>query len=181
MLSLTIKRQFNSYLILVYIPCTMLIIISWLTYFLHPVKSATPRLVTSIGALGLAVIGTVGQNSTLLPRVPYTKSIDVWTGTSLTIIFLSLVEFVVVNYLNHYCGTSGKPSERNHQTQSGDTNCETVEQQTPLNPRGDEKFASQIIQALEESKLGAVVDIIFRIAVPILFLVFIILYWLLLV
>src|SRR5689334_4527063 len=105
-LALEFKRLYNSYLIHLYIPCTMLIKISWLSYFLHPLKSATPRIVTIVAALGLAVIGITHFNNQV-PRVSYTKLVDIWTGTSLTFIFTSLIEFIAVNYVIQY-GSSQK-------------------------------------------------------------------------
>jgi hypothetical protein len=113
-----------------------------------------------------------------LPHTSYTRSIDIWTGTSLTFIFLSVVEFVIVNYLNEY-GRSGSCSTRS-QKQIQDTS-DAAEQQAPLNPCGDEKCSSQMLAAPGHCKLGASIDIIFRIAIPLLFVVFVMVYFLVVV
>jgi len=180
-LGLTLKRSFQLFLIQVYIPCSMLIIVSWLSYFLHPVRSATARMGVAVSALGLAVFGVTLVNTSLLPRASYNKSIDYWTGTSLTLILFALIEFVIVNYLNQYVRCGSFSTRDLKQTHHQDTS-DAAEQQAPLNPSGDDKFSSQqtISQTGTNNKLGAALDVACRILIPILFLVFIILYWLIL-
>lgn len=160
-----------------YIPIVMLIKISWLSYFLHPTKSATPRLIVSLGSLALAVIGITGFNMMMAPLRNYTKAVDLFTGVSLTFIFVSLIEFIVVNYLNHYpCPHANRCKKQLPQDADGVDN---AEQQTPLNPEGKQECQDSDTSSPEGGHgCGAKLDIIFRIAIPILYLVFVILYWL---
>ncbi|KAH9388858.1 Glycine receptor subunit alpha-3 [Tyrophagus putrescentiae] len=94
--SLLFKREFSYYLIQIYIPCCMLVIVSWVSFWLDP--NAIPARV-SLGVTTLLTMATSisGINSSL-PPVSYTKAIDVWTGVCLTFVFGALLEFALVNY-----------------------------------------------------------------------------------
>lgn len=93
---LLFKREFSYYLIQIYIPCCMLVIVSWVSFWLDP--NAIPARV-SLGVTTLLTMATQisGINSSL-PPVSYTKAIDVWTGVCLTFVFGALLEFALVNY-----------------------------------------------------------------------------------
>ncbi|XP_076062287.1 glutamate-gated chloride channel-like isoform X2 [Oratosquilla oratoria] len=93
---LIFKREFSYYLIQFYIPCCMLVIVSWVSFWLD--QNAVPARV-SLGVTTLLTMSTQTSsiNSTL-PPVSYTKAIDVWTGVCLTFVFGALLEFALVNY-----------------------------------------------------------------------------------
>ncbi|XP_050733408.1 glutamate-gated chloride channel-like [Eriocheir sinensis] len=94
--NLFFKREFSYYLIQYYIPCCMLVIVSWVSFWLD--QYAVPARV----ALGVTTLLTMStQNAGInqsLPPVSYTKAIDVWTGVCLTFVFGALLEFALVNY-----------------------------------------------------------------------------------
>ncbi|XP_014597859.1 PREDICTED: glutamate-gated chloride channel isoform X3 [Polistes canadensis] len=93
---LLFKREFSYYLIQIYIPCCMLVIVSWVSFWLD--QSAVPARV-SLGVTTLLTMATQtsGINASL-PPVSYTKAIDIWTGVCLTFVFSALLEFALVNY-----------------------------------------------------------------------------------
>ncbi|XP_074598820.1 glutamate-gated chloride channel-like isoform X2 [Brevipalpus obovatus] len=90
------KREFSYYLIQIYMPCCMLVIVSWVSFWLDP--NAIPARV-SLGVTTLLTMATQisGINATL-PPVSYIKAIDVWTGVCLAFVFGALLEFALVNY-----------------------------------------------------------------------------------
>jgi len=94
--NLLFKREFSYYLIQIYIPCCMLVIVSWVSFWLD--ANAVPARV-SLGVTTLLTMATqtTGINNSL-PPVSYTKAIDVWTGVCLTFVFGALLEFALVNY-----------------------------------------------------------------------------------
>jgi len=96
---LVFKRDFNSYLVDVYIPCTMLVIIAWLTLWLeHHGHGSVGRLIMAVLTLLVNAV-LVQQMNVNGPIVGYTRAIDVWTGMCLTFVFSTLIQFIVVNYL----------------------------------------------------------------------------------
>ncbi|CAJ0957051.1 unnamed protein product, partial [Mesorhabditis belari] len=95
---LELKRQFSYYLLQLYVPSTMLVIVSWVSFWLD--RSAVPARVT-LGVTTLLTMTTQASGiNAKLPPVSYTKAIDVWIGACLTFIFGALLEFAWVTYIS---------------------------------------------------------------------------------
>ncbi|XP_072020859.1 glycine receptor subunit alpha-3-like isoform X2 [Amphiura filiformis] len=95
--TLSLERQMQSYVLTVYVPNLLLVIIAWLSFWID--AEAAPARV----ALGVTTILTVTTMTTniqeTLPVVTYTKAIDVWQVACLIFVFLSLLEYSFANYL----------------------------------------------------------------------------------
>uniref|UniRef100_A0A183C7X5 Ig-like domain-containing protein n=1 Tax=Globodera pallida TaxID=36090 RepID=A0A183C7X5_GLOPA len=95
---LTLKRQFSYYLLQLYIPSTMLVIVSWVSFWLD--RTAVPARVTlGVTTLLTMTTQTSGINAKL-PPVSYSKAIDIWCGACLAFIFSALLEFACVTYIS---------------------------------------------------------------------------------
>ncbi|CDW57393.1 Neur chan memb and Neur chan LBD domain containin g protein [Trichuris trichiura] len=93
---LTLKREYSYYLITLYIPSFMLVVVSWVNFWID--KDAVPARV-SLGVTTLLTMTTQASGvNAKLPPVSYTKAIDVWIGICLAFIFGALLEFALVNY-----------------------------------------------------------------------------------
>ncbi len=95
--TLTLVRQFQFYLIQTFIPTVLIVVLSWVSFWID--TRAVPARIT-LGVLSVLTMTT--QSSAIsqrLPRVSYVKAIDVWTTACLVFVFGSLMEFVLVNYL----------------------------------------------------------------------------------
>nr|XP_040570870.1 LOW QUALITY PROTEIN: glutamate-gated chloride channel-like [Lepeophtheirus salmonis] len=93
---LIFKREFSYYLITIYVPCCMLVIVSWVSFWLD--QNAIPARV-SLGVTTLLTMSTQTSGiNAQLPPVSYTKAIDVWTGVCQGFVFCALLEFALVNY-----------------------------------------------------------------------------------
>lgn len=94
---LQLKRQFSYYLLQLYIPSTMLVIVSWVSFWLP--RTAVPARVT-LGVTTLLTMTTQASGiNAKLPPVSYSKAIDIWVGFCLTFIFGALLEFAFVTYM----------------------------------------------------------------------------------
>uniref|UniRef100_T1JG09 Uncharacterized protein n=1 Tax=Strigamia maritima TaxID=126957 RepID=T1JG09_STRMM len=92
-----LERSVGYHLVQSYLPTTLIVIISWVSFWLD--IDAIPARVT----LGVTTLLTISSESTgirsNLPPVSYVKALDVWMGTCTTFVFAALIEFTVVNYL----------------------------------------------------------------------------------
>ena len=90
-----VSRNLGYYMIQYYIPSTLLVILSWVGFWIS-VDAVVARV--SIGlltVLNLTMQSTGSRNQ--LPQVSYIKAIDVWMSVSLAFAFGSLLEFAIVN------------------------------------------------------------------------------------
>lgn len=110
---LTFKREFSYYLLTIYVPCCMLVIVSWVSFWLDP--NAVPARV-SLGVTTLLTMSTqTASINNSLPPVAYTKAIDVWTGVCVTFVFSALLEYALVNYASR--SDAQRLAKRKHQKQ----------------------------------------------------------------
>lgn len=82
----------NHYYMTCFIPVALLVTISFLSFWIN---SSTNRIILLMFTLVAAGV-RISAITESLPRTSYAKSIDFYTGFSLTFIFAALVEFVVV-------------------------------------------------------------------------------------
>ncbi|XP_052793559.1 glycine receptor subunit alpha-2-like isoform X2 [Mya arenaria] len=90
-------RNIGYYVIQMYVPSLLIVMLSWLSFWLN--VNSIPGRVT-LGVLSVLTISTQSTSvNASLPRVSYTKAIDVWMITCLVFVFAALIEFAVVNVL----------------------------------------------------------------------------------
>ena len=96
-------RQLSFFIVTVYIPCSMTVSVSWMSFWLdHKGNFQVPARV-ALGVTTLLAISTTQasiQNS--LPPVAYTKAIDVCSGVWVFFVFSALLEYALVNYASRY-------------------------------------------------------------------------------
>ncbi|PIO69081.1 Cation transporter family protein [Teladorsagia circumcincta] len=92
----TMKRMFRFYVAQIYLPSTLLVVVSWVSFWLE--RTAVPARVT-LGVTTLLTMTTqAAAINNSLPPVSYIKAVDVWIGTCLAFIFAAVVEFAIVSY-----------------------------------------------------------------------------------
>lgn len=94
MATLTLQRDARYYMILIYIPLAMCVLISWLSYWICSSPIRITLLMFDLTGAG-ALIHSVNNS---VPATGYAKSLDCYTGISLIFLFVALIEFVVVQY-----------------------------------------------------------------------------------
>src|SRR6218665_3332154 len=103
-----LRRDVGFFLIQVYVPSILIVILSWVSFWIN--VDASPARV-SIGLLTVLTTTTMSAGARAsLPRVSYIKAIDVWMIICLVFVFASLIEYAVVNVLSRKQARTGSNS-----------------------------------------------------------------------
>ena len=82
-------RAMGYYLIQVYIPSSLIVIISWVSFWLN--RGATPARVGLGVTTVLTMTTLMASTNAALPKISYVKSIDVYLGACFFMVFASLL------------------------------------------------------------------------------------------
>jgi len=126
---LTFARQLSFFIVTVYIPCSMTVSVSWLSFWLDH-KAVPARVALGVTTL-LAMSTTQASIQNSLPPVAYTKAIDVWSGVCVFFVFSALLEYALVNYASRSdAQRTAKQKERKEQDlEKFSFNAEILEEQ----------------------------------------------------
>ncbi|XP_055894619.1 glycine receptor subunit alpha-2-like isoform X2 [Biomphalaria glabrata] len=168
-----LARDVGYYIIQVYVPSVLIVILSWVSFWLD-VEAIPARI--SLGVLTVLTMTTQSSGARAsLPRVSYVKAIDVWMAACLFFVFASLLEFAYINVLARrrvpYRCFSSPDSFDNTTENNGITDSE----------KGDKpKLARKDSKGLHlYGKQGArYIDRISRYLFPLAFIIFNLGYWL---
>ncbi|XP_021968454.1 glutamate-gated chloride channel [Folsomia candida] len=91
-----LRRHSTVYMLLIYLPSTLIVTLTWISFWLGPSISARLSLTLTLLLTMTAQIQGANQN---LPKVSYVKAVDVWTGFCTTIAVLAIMETATVAFL----------------------------------------------------------------------------------
>nr|QVD39303.1 Glutamate-gated chloride channel [Schistocerca gregaria] len=94
---LVFKREFRYYMVHIYIPTFMLVIVSWLSFWLDQ-RAITARTCLVVTTVLTVTIQTSGARASL-PVVNYVMAVEVWLGMCVAFVFAALLQLALVNYL----------------------------------------------------------------------------------
>lgn len=114
-------RSLGYYIIQIYIPSSLIVVLSWVSFWLH--RDAAPARV----ALGITTILTmttlISSTNTALPKISYLKSIDVYLVTCFVMVFASIVEYAAVSYIGSVrvsAAAKARPKQRRRAMENGE-------------------------------------------------------------
>ena len=94
-LEIVMKRVYNMYLVQVYLPSSLLVILSWLSFWIDR-EAVLARV--SLGSL--CVVSIITQATGLMDVVPGgVRAIDVWEAMCIMMIFLAMLEFASMHFM----------------------------------------------------------------------------------
>ena len=82
-------RSMGYYLIQIYIPSSLIVVISWVSFWLN--RGATPARVGLGVTTVLTMTTLMASTNAALPKISYVKSIDVYLGFCFFMVFASLL------------------------------------------------------------------------------------------
>jgi len=90
-------RSLGYYIIHIYVPSCLIVVLSWISFWLH--RDASPARV-SLGITTVLTMTTILSSSNAsLPKISYLKSIDIFLVTCFIMVFASLLEYAWVSFL----------------------------------------------------------------------------------
>ncbi|KAL3048758.1 hypothetical protein OYC64_008269 [Pagothenia borchgrevinki] len=97
-INFTLRRYIFFFLLQTYFPATLMVMLSWVSFWID--RRAVPARV-SLGITTVLTMSTIitGVNASM-PRVSYIKAVDIYLWVSFVFVFLSVLEYAVVNYLS---------------------------------------------------------------------------------
>ncbi|GFR11287.1 glycine receptor subunit alpha-3 [Trichonephila clavata] len=173
-LTFTLKRRLGYYMFHTYIPTCLIVIMSWVSFWIRP--EAVPARVT-LGVTSLLTLSTQHAKSLdSLPPVSYIKAIDIFMATCTVFVFLSLMEFALVNVILEECVTM-KLKQRITRKKFEES-LKDVEVQNEVLAINMEKKSSAVSRQVKRRKIWALrIDQVSRVLFPLSFGGLTVAYW----
>ncbi|XP_064374500.1 glycine receptor subunit alpha-4-like isoform X1 [Dromaius novaehollandiae] len=93
-----LERQMGYYLIQMYIPSLLIVILSWVSFWIN-MEAAPARVGLGITTVLTMTTQSAGSRASL-PKVSYVKAIDIWMAVCLLFVFAALLEYAAVNFVS---------------------------------------------------------------------------------
>ncbi|XP_076368038.1 glycine receptor subunit alphaZ1-like [Tachypleus tridentatus] len=186
------QRNVHFYVLTSYIPSSLVVVVSWVSFWLD-VKAAPARVALGITSL-LTLATQMVQSHLSLPPVSYVKALDVWMFFCLFMVFSSLIEYAC-SYTLAAISSNQKPLQSSFDRMGfqlrrnlifGASNIEVKDiTEGPTGQEVEHKARSSathprenIVPSLHPRYISTtIIDYISRILFPFSFVVFIIAYW----
>ncbi|CAL8097852.1 unnamed protein product [Orchesella dallaii] len=163
-----LRRKTGYHVFRTYIPSALLVVFSWISFWIRP-EAAAERITVCVTSLLILATQNVVQSLVIFPKVPCIKYIDVWMGFCTAFAIVALLEFALVTHFIE----KGYRAENNSckDIYELDTNADAQSQTQP--------FAGSTLKRKSNRKrnMSLKLDKISRVLFPIAFLIFNIVYW----
>ncbi|KAH6930530.1 hypothetical protein HPB50_014657 [Hyalomma asiaticum] len=182
------QRLSRSLDVLVFIPCAMYVLLSWIPLWLDNSGAATRTRLTVPALVLIAMASTVSRLwQSEFPRTSYTKAVDVWTTVTLAFVIALWIDVAIVELVVSRQQGGAKRKEtvpRLEDKKFGETDAIEMVEHSNSNPkngpaRHDEqgRWQSTIRNWLKAPRSTAdKVDLVSRIVFPVAFLLFVVIY-----
>ncbi|KAG8175700.1 hypothetical protein JTE90_007399 [Oedothorax gibbosus] len=181
----TFVRLLSGSLLNTYVPSTLIVCFSWLSFWLE--VTAVPARVT-LGATSLLTLVTqMVQSRQGLPPISYMTAMDIWLFACLLTVFGSLLAFAFSSHFHVLQKSKNSSQNAVHQTINseaiGSSYNLRIRKSTRFLTNQSNKIASKILKAEKtpqsawEQLKDAPLDKYFRIAFPLTFTTFALIYW----
>ena len=107
------SRQVGFYVLQTYIPCNLIVLLSWVSFWIN--KDAVPARITLTVTTMLTMTTQLTSSVSNTMRVSYPKALDVWYAVCMLFVFAALLEYAFVNVLSRRESSLFKTSLRQSQ------------------------------------------------------------------
>ncbi|CAI9744450.1 gamma-aminobutyric acid receptor alpha-like [Octopus vulgaris] len=95
-----LKRHMGFFLLQVYVPCTLLVVVSWVSFWIHREATSDRIALGTTTVLSMTFLGL--DNRTYLPKVSYSTALDVYVAMCYVFVLATLIQFAAVHYFTKY-------------------------------------------------------------------------------
>ncbi|XP_056630818.1 glycine receptor subunit alpha-2 [Diorhabda sublineata] len=164
-----LKRRLGYYLFHTYIPTCLIVIMSWVSFWIKP--EAAPARVT-LGVTSLLTLSTQhAKSQAALPPVSYLKAVDGFMSVCTIFVFMALMEYCLVNIVLGDSDAPKKPAPKNPPGVS--------DKPTSENSFAGSKAKSTVNIAERQRNRAINIDRFSRVFFPLLFTILNCTYWIL--
>ncbi|XP_037030350.1 glutamate-gated chloride channel-like [Bradysia coprophila] len=160
------KRDLMPSLTRIYIPNCVLVLASFVSFWLDPSRGASRAFLVSTTLL--AMVFQVSYRTAALPTGSYIKAVDIWLSVCLAFIFGTLLQFATLNYTSRNEDKNKCEQAEGVSLLSGDESKESTR-----SPSHYKHYLTCLSKASKSKKI----DIVARIMFPTSFAVFNLAYW----
>ncbi|XP_077984776.1 glycine receptor subunit alphaZ1-like [Glandiceps talaboti] len=125
-----LERSLGYFLINLFLPALLLVIISWISFWLH-VDATAARASLGITSV-LTLVTQAGNVRHIIPSLSYPTAMDVWFSVSMCFVFGALVEFSMVNYFYILSVRASKRELASGVPEDIDTKNDSLDTETPI-------------------------------------------------
>ncbi|GIY17000.1 glycine receptor subunit alpha-3 [Caerostris darwini] len=168
----TLERRLGYYLFHTYIPTCLIVIMSWISFWIR--ADAVPARVTLCVTSLLTLATQHAQSQKSLPPVSYIKAIDIFMSTCTLFVFSSLMEYAIVNIV------VGQAEERERLANKLLNDIQLIHMEGEIRvPNGTKIARSPSLHRRSQSleRRAQKIDKFSRIVFPFLFVVLNVAYW----
>ncbi|XP_030745367.1 glycine receptor subunit alpha-2 [Sitophilus oryzae] len=176
------ERQIGHHLIQTFAPSTLVVVLSWFSFWLD--LDAIPGRITLLVTCLLTLVTMFTGLRTDIPAVAYVKALDLWMAGCMISVFAALGEFVIVKvFQGKYISLKQKETERAMETAitPWTTDFNPVKRRrSTIYSRVGKKGCITVYWRTDNGKIKIMwreIDRIARIVFPALFFIFCALYW----
>ncbi|XP_004414292.1 PREDICTED: gamma-aminobutyric acid receptor subunit theta [Odobenus rosmarus divergens] len=110
-----VQREVTSYLVQIYWPTVLTTVVSWISFWMNYESSAAR---VTVGLTSMLILNAINSHlRDKLPQVACIKAIDIYMVVCFFFVFLSLLEYVYINYLYYSRGGSRRNQRRRRRAQ----------------------------------------------------------------
>lgn len=103
----TFSRRIGYYLINFYVPCIIMVIMSWIVFWMDR-DCIGDRIALGITTV-LTIVFLLGSSNSTMPRVSYPKAIDWYLMTSFIFVFTTLIMCLLIFRFDRQLGKQQRP------------------------------------------------------------------------
>lgn len=181
------KRRLGYAFLQIYIPTIMLVVLSWLSFWIP--KDSVPARVSLGSTTVLSIVTFTGSFRSSLPKVSYVKAVDIYFIVSFAFIFAATIEYVLVllntglkRHLSNRVEDAEHKKEKEHRaTEEVNEIGEELEEKTRNEPNegrsSSRQTAKTYLQYVLIKNEAGFIDKVCRFLFPCCYVIFNVIYW----